>query len=56
MTFSVIIWPVFSFDPNSIAEVKILDALRKEDRFNVICMKDYFRFRNHLCITFELLG
>ncbi|XP_076829149.1 dual specificity tyrosine-phosphorylation-regulated kinase 4-like [Brachyhypopomus gauderio] len=43
----------------SIEEVRILDDLRREDpngSFNVIHMKDYFRFRNHLCITFELLG
>ena len=40
-------------------EVKILDALRQKDRdkkLNVIHMIEHFTFRNHLCITFELLG
>ncbi|CAI9729151.1 dual specificity tyrosine-phosphorylation-regulated kinase 4 [Octopus vulgaris] len=40
-------------------EVKILEHLLKKDkdnRYNVIHMGTYFYFRNHLCITFELLG
>ncbi|XP_051511031.1 dual specificity tyrosine-phosphorylation-regulated kinase 4-like [Myxocyprinus asiaticus] len=40
-------------------EVLILNALRekdKDDSFNVVHMKEFFVFRNHLCITFELLG
>lgn len=40
-------------------ELKILEALRKKDKdntYNVVHMKDFFYFRNHLCITFELLG
>lgn len=39
-------------------EVKLLETLRKQDKrdtHNLIHMKDYFVFRNHLCITFELL-
>eukprot|EP00040_Diaphanoeca_grandis_P007054 m.39522 g.39522 ORF g.39522 m.39522 type:complete len:518 (+) comp18222_c0_seq2:187-1740(+) len=39
-------------------EVKILDHLRRHDKDhanNVIHMKDYFIFRNHLCITFEMM-
>ncbi|XP_076866794.1 dual specificity tyrosine-phosphorylation-regulated kinase 4-like isoform X1 [Brachyhypopomus gauderio] len=48
-----------SFELYSNEELKILDDLRREDpndSYNVIHMKDYFRFRNHLCISFELLG
>nr|KAF6452193.1 dual specificity tyrosine phosphorylation regulated kinase 4 [Molossus molossus] len=40
-------------------ELKILDVLRRKDKdntYNVVHMKDFFYFRNHLCITFELLG
>jgi dual specificity tyrosine-phosphorylation-regulated kinase 2/3/4 len=39
-------------------EVKILDHLRRHDRDhsnNVVHMKDFFIFRNHLCITFEIM-
>ncbi|XP_071500473.1 dual specificity tyrosine-phosphorylation-regulated kinase 4-like [Diadema antillarum] len=47
------------FHHQALIEVKILDALRRKDRdnsHNVIHMREYFYFRNHLCITFELLG
>ncbi|GCC24505.1 hypothetical protein chiPu_0002906 [Chiloscyllium punctatum] len=40
-------------------ELKILDILHKKDKDgsnNIIHMKEYFYFRNHLCISFELLG
>jgi len=40
------------------SEVKILDHLRRHDKDHanhVIHMKDYFIFRNHLCITFEMM-
>ena len=49
----------FRFHHQAQVEVKILDALRrrdKDDNFNVIHMQEYFYFRNHLCITFELLA
>eukprot|EP00052_Salpingoeca_macrocollata_P018257 m.149777 g.149777 ORF g.149777 m.149777 type:complete len:613 (+) comp20645_c0_seq1:305-2143(+) len=39
-------------------EVKILEHIRRHDRSgasNVIHIADWFLFRNHLCITFELL-
>jgi dual specificity tyrosine-phosphorylation-regulated kinase 2/3/4 len=39
-------------------EIKILEHLRKEDRrnqHNIIHFKEWFLFRNHICITFELL-
>lgn len=38
-------------------EIKILQLLLEKDaanRHNVVHMKDYFKFRGHLCITFEL--
>lgn len=40
-------------------EVRILEHLRKQDKdntMNIIHMLDYFTFRNHMCITFELLS
>ncbi|XP_045180231.1 dual specificity tyrosine-phosphorylation-regulated kinase 4-like isoform X2 [Mercenaria mercenaria] len=47
------------FHHQALVEVKILDALRRKDKdnqFNIIHMGEYFYFRNHLCITFELMG
>lgn len=38
-------------------EIKILELLRAKDtndRHNVVHMKEYFKFRGHLCITFEM--
>ncbi|XP_017062056.1 putative dual specificity tyrosine-phosphorylation-regulated kinase 3 homolog [Drosophila ficusphila] len=40
-------------------EIRILHHLRRHDRYNtmnIIHMFDYFTFRNHTCITFELLS
>lgn len=40
-------------------ELKILDHLRRfdeDDRKHVVKMKEAFLFRNHLCITFEMLN
>ncbi|XP_029921716.1 dual specificity tyrosine-phosphorylation-regulated kinase 4-like [Myripristis murdjan] len=48
-----------SIHNEAMAEVKILDALSKKDKkntANILHMKEHFYFRNHLCITFELLG
>ncbi|GAB0092099.1 Dual specificity tyrosine-phosphorylation-regulated kinase [Sergentomyia squamirostris] len=39
-------------------EIRILYHLRKHDKdntMNIVHMYDYFTFRNHMCITFELL-
>ncbi|XP_055690326.1 dual specificity tyrosine-phosphorylation-regulated kinase 2 isoform X2 [Lutzomyia longipalpis] len=39
-------------------EIRILYHLRRQDKdntMNIIHMYDYFTFRNHMCITFELL-
>lgn len=47
------------FHHQALVEVKILDHLRKKDRdssHNVIHMLDHFYFRNHLCISFELMN
>ena len=47
------------FHHQALVEVKILDALRrkdKENQYNIIHMGEYFYFRNHLCISFELMG
>uniref|UniRef100_A0A8B9UN54 dual-specificity kinase n=1 Tax=Anas zonorhyncha TaxID=75864 RepID=A0A8B9UN54_9AVES len=47
------------FHSQAMVEVKILDALLKKDKddtHNIIHMKEYFYFRNHFCISFELLG
>lgn len=46
------------FHGQSRTEIDILRHLKaadKHDRFNFIQMKAYFQFRNHVCITFELL-
>lgn len=40
-------------------EIRILDHLRQQDGdhvHNVIHMLDHFNFRNHKCITFELMS
>lgn len=40
-------------------EIRILEHLKKQDKdntFNVIHMYESFSFRNHICITFELLS
>nr|CAI5847594.1 unnamed protein product [Callosobruchus analis] len=47
------------FHHQALVEVRILDHLRKKDKecnHNVIHMLEYFYFRNHLCISFELLS
>ncbi|KAM4819768.1 dual specificity tyrosine-phosphorylation-regulated kinase 4 isoform 2-T2 [Thomomys bottae] len=47
------------FHHQALVELKILEALRRKDKdnsHNVVHMKEFFYFRNHLCITFELLG
>ncbi|XP_055644192.1 dual specificity tyrosine-phosphorylation-regulated kinase 2 isoform X5 [Toxorhynchites rutilus septentrionalis] len=47
------------FHHQALVEVRILDELRKKDAdgsYNVIHMLDYFYFRNHLCISFELMS
>ena len=39
-------------------EIRILEHLRKQDKdntHNIIHLFDHFTFRNHTCITFELL-
>jgi len=47
------------FHHQALVEVKILDTLRRKDLdkcSNTVHMNEYFYFRNHLCISFELLG
>lgn len=47
------------FHHQALVEVKILEHIRERDvesTLNVVHMMDYFYFRNHLCITFELLS
>ncbi|KAJ8876180.1 hypothetical protein PR048_024089 [Dryococelus australis] len=46
------------FHHQALIEVRILDDLRKKDKdgsHNIIHMLEYFYFRNHLCISFELM-
>ncbi|XP_030643617.1 dual specificity tyrosine-phosphorylation-regulated kinase 4-like [Chanos chanos] len=48
-----------SFHKQAMVELNILDLIRNKDQddcHNVIHMKEYFYFRNHFCIVFELLG
>ena len=45
--------------PQALVEVKILDCCLewdKDDRANIVRMQEFFYFRKHLCITFELLS
>lgn len=47
------------FHHQALVEVKILEHLREkdsEDSTNIIHIKEFFYFRNHLCITFECLS
>ncbi|XP_071467513.1 dual specificity tyrosine-phosphorylation-regulated kinase 4-like isoform X4 [Marmota flaviventris] len=47
------------FHYQALVELRILEVLRRKDKdnkYNVVHMKDFFYFWNHLCITFELLG
>jgi len=47
------------FHRQALEEVRILSDLRKQDKdntMNIIHMFDNFTFRNHVCITFELLS
>ena len=47
------------FHHQALVEVKILEHLSKRDTegtSNIIHIQDYFYFRNHLCICFELLS
>ncbi|EPZ36343.1 Protein kinase, catalytic domain-containing protein, partial [Rozella allomycis CSF55] len=47
------------FHQQALVEVKILQTLREkdiQDQANVIHMNGHFYFRNHLCISFELLS
>lgn len=40
-------------------EIRILEHLRKQDRensHNIVHLIDHFTFRNHVCLTFELLS
>lgn len=47
------------FHKQAVEEIKILEHLRKQDKendCNIVHMSDHFNFRNHVCITFELLS
>lgn len=40
-------------------EIKLIERLNEDDPFdkkNILRLKDSFKFRNHICITFELLS
>ncbi|XP_029656595.1 LOW QUALITY PROTEIN: dual specificity tyrosine-phosphorylation-regulated kinase 4-like [Octopus sinensis] len=47
------------FHQQALMEVEMLDKILRKDTknlYNVVHMNEYFYFRNHLCICFELLG
>ena len=47
------------FHRQAAEEIRILEHLRKQDKdnsFNIIHMLEHFQYRNHMCITFELLS
>lgn len=48
-----------SYHKQAIIELKILQKLRQDDpegKYNIVKIKNYFLFRKHICITFELLS
>lgn len=47
------------FHRQAAEEIRILEHLRKQDKdnsHNIVHLVDHFTFRNHVCITFELLS
>lgn len=47
------------FHRQATEEIRILEHLRKQDRenlHNIVHLIDHFTFRNHVCLTFELLS
>jgi len=47
------------FHCQAVIEVRLLEHLKEKDRddtYNVVHLKDFFVFRRHLCITFEMLS
>ena len=47
------------FHQQALVELKVLEHLRhkdQKDEHNLVKMEEYFYFRSHLCITFELLS
>eukprot|EP00731_Ephydatia_muelleri_P001251 Em0001g1251a len=47
------------FHRQAVEEIRILEHLRKQDAdgtHNIIHLIDHFTFRNHVCLTFELLS
>lgn len=48
---------VQSFHEQATLEIRLLHKLRGGyGVHNIVCMKSYFIFRQHVCIVFELLG
>lgn len=48
----------FDFD-NASVEIKILEALKAKDpsdKYGIVKILDYFPFRKHMVLVFELLG
>lgn len=47
------------FHKQAVEEIRILEHLKKQDKdntCNIVHMTEHFTFRNHVCITFELLS
>ena len=47
------------FHKQAVEEIRILEHLKKQDKdnaHNIVHLYDHFHFRNHVCITFELLS
>ena len=47
------------FHKQAVEEIRILEHLKKQDRegsHNIVHLMEHFNFRNHVCITFELLS
>lgn len=47
------------FHKQAVEEIRILEHLKKQDKentSNIVHLTEHFNFRNHVCITFELLS
>ena len=47
------------FHKQAVEEIRILEHLKKQDKdgtCNIVHLTEHFNFRNHVCITFELLS
>lgn len=44
------------FHQQALVEVKVLEQLKRQNSQSIVAINDSFLFRNHLCISFEMLS